>query len=461
MMGFLAISSMNAQTIPNSSFENWSTKSLAPQPKLWVTLNPEFQAATGKPSVIKSSDAVSGKFSAKIMGSDKGLPSILLLGDSFSLKGVPYTSKPDSLNFHFKSNLAMGDTAEIDIVFKKSGIPIGLNLKTVLSSHSSWIDTSIALSCFFKPDSVICAINMTKVKAGHFLQIDNFKLIGTSVNQLGNNDFENWDSASTEEADGWYGLNDLAVGTGNNPVLTKSTDARTGNFAMQVKTESVNILGSKTTIGFATTGSLSTGRMLGGFPASTRPGKFTFYYKYTPAKSGDTANVGVWIRHKGVTLDSTVAHLLPASTYTQFDLTIPNIAANIPDTVNIVFSSSNFDGKDKYKSPIYAGSTLVVDDLSFSTVSGIENELSSNGIVNIFPNPSNGNFYLGCMKDDAEPMDFILCNATGQEVFRQKLNIGSMDKQAYLIETGKLGNGVYFYFLRNDKGMKTGKLVIE
>src|SRR5579864_852511 len=83
----LLFGSVYSQTIPNPGFENWHTKYLTPQLQSWKSVSSESEVLIGKPNVLKSSDAASGKYSVKVMGTVRGFPGLLFQGDIVKLKG--------------------------------------------------------------------------------------------------------------------------------------------------------------------------------------------------------------------------------------------------------------------------------------------------------------------------------------------------------------------------------------
>lgn len=475
IMAIMPLCSLFAQTIPNPGFENWTSKYTAPSLNSWTNVNELGYFLTGKKSVAQSTDSRSGKYSAKIQavaGKGQSIGGLIILGTigkNGPTGGVAYASKPDSIKFSFKLNNMKGDTAQFILLFKNEkstltkGVVGGFDIK-LGGNRTNWVDTTMKI--FYYPASptpdtvfaMIVAGNMT----GSSVQVDNIQLIGSgTIAQLPNHDFEKWDSTGYEDADNWMGLNDLAVASGVSADAVKTTDAHTGSFAMQIKTEIANPFGQgNDTLGYVTTGSLGRGGLVGGFPYSNRPIKLSFYYKYNPTNSNDSANAGVWINYKGKKLDSSFVSLPASSSYTLYEMTIPYIGKNMPDTVNIAFASSNVAAK-KHGGIAYIGSTFIVDDLLFTDYTGIEEQNSNISMLNIFPNPATNSLYLQCYKNDNEAIDFTINNTLGQVVFSKKMNIAANDNNPQKIQIGNLASGIYIYSVKNTFGTRTGKLVIE
>ncbi len=119
----VAFFAANAQNINNGGFENWTGS----RPTNWYTIDQILTqfGETGTKFVTKdsASNKVEGTYSAKLytdtsVVASRLLPGILSIGSvayangiGIYTNGVPFTSRPDSLKFSFKSVPAAGDTA--------------------------------------------------------------------------------------------------------------------------------------------------------------------------------------------------------------------------------------------------------------------------------------------------------------------------------------------------------------
>ena len=459
--------SIFAQTIPNAGFENWSTSYTDPQPSQWGTTN-NFSALLSTNSCVqRSTDARSGKYSVKISAAQAGtnvFPGAVFQGSIKTFKGVPYTSQPSTFSFSYKGNIAAGDSAKVLIAFYNYSSPFLKLTKGLLGgasfglkgSHTSWIDTSVTLNyitSLIVPETMVFAVIYSNPQNNTFIQVDSLIFSGSgTVKQLPNNNFENWDSTGVDQADGWFSLNKYLALEGLTRTVSKSTDAHNGSYAIQLQSDTLG-LGGNDTFALITTGTFSGKGMLGGFAANTHPNKLSFYYKYTPGKSGDSGNVAVWLRKNGKTVDSSLGVLPPASTYTLYELTIPG--TGIPDTINIAFSSSNVQGKHGAA----LGSILLLDDLSFTTISGID-EATKNNTFEIYPNPANESFSIQYKGGHTGMINFVLINSLGQEVMRKQLS-STLDAQAFKISCHTLPSGIYMYSLQCGNEEKSGKIILH
>jgi hypothetical protein len=75
--------------------------------------------------------------------------------------------------------------------------------------------------------------------------------------------------------------------------------------------------------------------------------------------------------------------------------------------------------------------------------------------VSIYPNPNNGTFMLQ-FPSMKEPALVIFYNSVGQKVF-ERVNVGSEET----FDLSHLPKGVYFFHLKSEKSVATGKLILN
>jgi len=127
---------LNAQQLPNPSFENWDILTdISPHDDLatsWNTVNSSldaFTAGTLSPTCYQSTDFVTGSFSIYLVSVAPPLPTFPVVNGiattgtinttTYDVEGgVAYTMRPDSLAGWFKSNPQTGDLPTIEIVLK-------------------------------------------------------------------------------------------------------------------------------------------------------------------------------------------------------------------------------------------------------------------------------------------------------------------------------------------------------
>jgi hypothetical protein len=233
----------------------------------------------------------------------------------------------------------------------------------------------------------------------------------TASAQVPNGGFENWktdtsilnitqqiilnDTFSFEDPLNWTSVNYITgadtflPGTpGGVIMVTKSTNAHSGNFAARIETQNITIplIGLQTAIpGFVISGEfkISVSNLLGsgGFSPTSLPGSgitvsgrldsFSVYANYTPV-TGDSALL-VAVLRKGTNVVATAAQFIKASTngYKKFTAPFVYSECDVPDSVTFALSSSNlFELQSLVGSlgsgTLAPGSVLLVDDVSFT-----------------------------------------------------------------------------------------------
>ncbi len=168
--------------------------------------------------------------------------------------------------------------------------------------------------------------------------------------QIPNGNFENWTS---DEADGWNSL----------PIYTaeQTNDIVQGNSAIKLISQSIlgQLFPGLITLGEIDINSQS---LTGGTPYSDRPDGISFFFKYQ-ASGIDTMFFGAFLtKWNDNTLSADTIGMTGYLNSDNYDLyteiNLPFIYSSDinPDTLNIVFTSSGFNGN--------AGSTLYIDSLS-------------------------------------------------------------------------------------------------
>lgn len=198
--------------------------------------------------------------------------------------------------------------------------------------------------------------------------------IACAQNQIPNSDFENWTGNTPGN---WDTSNENILGTDYVCVTRESSDPQHGLYSAKVQSVSHDIIfvGTVTMPGILTLGNVvidilnQTGGVTGGVPVSGYPKFLKGYYKYQPVGS-DSCIVGIGLTKWNGTTRDTVAYSYTkfggaVSTWQEFTLPVEYETFVEPDTMNIVFSSSNIE-----LGTIINGSTLRVDNLwlEFSAV---------------------------------------------------------------------------------------------
>lgn len=260
--------------------------------------------------------------------------------------------------------------------------------------------------------------------------------ISANSQTIPNNGFETWaitPPAPFESAEGWAG----------GPSISKSTNAHSGSFALQLQTAvftNPNNGETDTISGNAFTGTPGMGPGMPGTPGfafTNRPDSLTGWYTYST--SGNDANeVRVILSRWDTTtlqreeIANTVFSCNPIDLYTRFSFPIQYNSSNTPDTASIEIRSSN----SPMEAPVL-GSILLVDDLEFTSAdqTGFSN-ISTSPSFRIFPNPANDFLNISGKNNEI----IIIINALGQTIELIHLSANSITN----ISTSNYSNGIYF-----------------
>ncbi|MBD2714915.1 T9SS type A sorting domain-containing protein [Microvirga sp. STR05] len=187
-----------AQSVPNAGFETWTTQAGTEYPASWLTTDAIY-GGQGIPislgTVTKSTESYAGSFAAKMESKTLfGLPfpAFLILGSrfltssTFGVGGIPYTSRPATLQFWYKLTLAANDSAGVYVALTRGGGQaaqiIGAGA-TILPARAAYGQISVPISYALgqAPDSLrlffLCGTG--GVAASSALWIDEVALTGS------------------------------------------------------------------------------------------------------------------------------------------------------------------------------------------------------------------------------------------------------------------------------------------
>jgi len=165
--------------------------------------------------------------------------------------------------------------------------------------------------------------------------------------------------------------------------LSRSTDAKTGQYALQLTT----YLGEQDNLPSVQSGFLTSGYwdnscscIQGGMPYTLTKDTLAFWYKYAP-QGNDQAQIYLHFLQNRLQIGGKLQNLNATSTYQYVE--IPFELSNVPDHVVIQANSSKWENK----SLSYIGSTLLLDNMYFkSTITNVEKNVLKDKIT-LSPNP--------------------------------------------------------------------------
>ncbi|MES2395200.1 MAG: T9SS type A sorting domain-containing protein [Bacteroidota bacterium] len=265
-----------------------------------------------------------------------------------------------------------------------------------------------------------------------------------------NGGFEDWTNEfSYEVPNGWQTLNFMSLLTPPNPVSAFKAigvDKRSGNFALKLKTVYFNNIPQQIEIDDSVGGTY-TGKItysppsdIQGFSYSGRPEKLEFWFKYYPV-GNDVGKASFLLQKWNGSGHDTIAFasmpIAEATSYTLFQLTPTYYSTEIPDTASIGFSSS------MNTSTARLGTTLYIDDLTFSGWVGVDEQHSLTGKVKIFPNPATDNVNICTSIKEANEIKVF-------DSFGKLEGIYKIQDDNININTCLFSSGIYLYDI-NDK----------
>lgn len=470
------ISAYGQNSVPNGTFENWTTGTFNNPQYYPYTSNTSTYLRQSVFNVTRTTDAYHGSYAVQLatttMPGDTAFAyfvNIVPGNNSPALwhGGMPYNQIPTGIKGYYKYNVATADSATMIIAFSAGGTNIrtyyfkigGINSTYKLFNFT--FDPALlttpdsvefgAISCKFSPN-----MDEPHGVAGSVLKLDSVYFTGVSSQPVQmNGDFELWQSQSINFPTQWYPLSGSDQGTG----VYQTTDADKGVYAVELKT----LLGDRNGHPAAQGAAISTGyyptncsgncSQRGGNPFSNRKDTLVFSYKYAPA-SNDSAIVLLNFKKNGSTINTQLLYLHASATYQKKELPF-NLGLD-PDTVIVSISSS--DWRDTTLS--FVGSDLKIDEMflkSQAIITGI-NRISSekDKIISIFPNPSNGKFQIRSLGTDILRLEIY--DANGKKVYSNpKFNRYESNE----IDLSEYSKGIYFVKIYDGSRNYSEKIVIN
>lgn len=436
-----------AQTIVNGAFENWTITNYD-EPDNWNTANSELNRGGGIVTVTKvtgrSNFAI--KLETKVSGGDTSFAYFSNTeGDPEAGEGgVPYTQKPDSITGYYQYNVASGDTALLLVLFKKNGSIVSADLFKVTGTQSSFTRFAYPLSLSVTPDTVIIAaassnaIDNIGVKPGSIITFDDLAFVGTGITQvIPNGNFNSWSAKSYDEANNWS-----RAGSG----VSRTTDSYRGSYAVLLETK--DVFDGDANPSAICNGTFGDNGPEGGVPYTRTQDTLVFYYKYIPQGSS-TGAVSVSLFAAGSPVGGQFVPIAAASSYTKME--VPFQAGNTPDTIRIVFLSSDF--------PVVVanmGTKLYVDEVQLKSQplnTGIKPVVVFHNSINLYPNPATTDISISIDAVNSSKALLIVSDVLGRDILLKDVNI-EIGTNIFSTSVNQLPGGVYYCRLVNSLGQQ-------
>jgi hypothetical protein len=280
-----------------------------------------------------------------------------------------------------------------------------------------------------------------------------------------NSTLENWATRGGIEApNNWQTTDDIAervlglrIPTGT---VTKSTTAHGGSFAVQLQTQL--FLGQSEVPGEIILGTSFHGgshELPGGQPFTARPASLQFYYQLSggnPARDSAGAFVQLIRRVNGqsvVVAQGEQYYTTPTTGgYTLATIPLDYQSTLAPDTVVMAFASST--------SFLTAGTTLLVDDISFVGTATGTRDAANALALQVAPNPSpDGRYRLSSTEPGLLAAPLVVLDAAGRQVRREAALRPGQALAERPLDLSELPVGMYSVQLLAPTGTVTRKLI--
>lgn len=439
--------------LQNGGFENWTNTTLYDFTTVWNTSDQDQYV--GVPTVVKSTDAQNGTYSAEIRSVSYGPASDTAFGYVFHGNtgamgpsgGIPYTASFNTIKFRYKCDLPVAnDSVYVYMIRFLGGTVVDYTVAPVVGgTTSTWTQGSLTVSSvpqdelFFgfvmgdPNNGVLCA-------PGSWARFDNVELFNgaAAATAVPDFSFESWSSNSIETPDNWFTLNDILSGMGMQNAV-KSTDAAVGTYSIELTT--IQDPNSGDTIpGFISAGPInfmSMGNPFAAIPYNASPTLLSCKYQHMPVNS-DQGVIQVQFFQAGNPIGNAMMPFVTNFTWT--NLSVPVTIAGTPDSMLfIAFSGDN------------PGTVLKLDELSLSGGNvGLDEFNSMN--LSIYPNPATDKV----MVKLEGTFGYELINVYGT-IVASAFNLNN----AIEIDLTQFNSGSYFIRLTNASSTETHSLVIQ
>ena len=282
--------------------------------------------------------------------------------------------------------------------------------------------------------------------------------------QIPNPSFECWDTTHLplyEDPCNWTSYNYFAA-QGYPVFVFKTTDAHTGNYAIEVRTvgytNPLPPFNPLVDVGRAQTG---TDYQNGpnGFPYTQRPSTFSAWVKYLP-QGIDSAEIKIklykWSVSLGQPQDVATAVFYVSGSSSQYQCKMgtfsyvpPFTLSGNPDTASVYISSS-FDNNTT------AGSIVKVDDIAFGNCTvGIQDVAGNNFSPTFYPNPASDVISFSSLPPGADRVKIF-------EITGKMVAADAVSNSRARVDVRTLMPGIYFYGVYDDDNrlVSSGKFSI-
>ncbi|MFT4523600.1 MAG: hypothetical protein ACI8ZN_002555 [Bacteroidia bacterium] len=438
-----------AQNVPNGSFEDWIDVEKSSLDNWLVVGDVEksTDATEGSSAVIFTNTVASDQFGLITSGP--------LINDKVT--SVAYDEQPLSLRFNAKYNIAVGDGAQIVVLFSFKGSVLAyLSFDILGNSADTFRSFSLPITwqVSTQPDSVAYVISSRNLEEDQvygdgYLIIDDFHFasISTRNKEIPNGNFETWKTTKTPSLTGWFTTDDyLEKLTGvrfPTPFVTQTTQSHSGKLALELTSRST---GAELAAGLAITGSSEAAFENPSIAINQKWKYLEGYYKYSPMNN-DTALVLAALYYQGnVIAYETFEIGNKTDEFTYFAMPITYTLGLTPDSATVAFASADPDN------PKGDRSKLTIDGVQF-TNQNLSVFSFDQHRLKVYPNPVNDVVNISGLSQ-IEGAEYSLFNSLGQIV---QSGIASKNLQ---VNMSGLAQGMYILNI-NGRYVNTSKLLFK
>jgi hypothetical protein len=278
-----------------------------------------------------------------------------------------------------------------------------------------------------------------------------FFVSNSQAQNVPNGGFENWTSAGLwENPDFWQTTDSFSITQSGMHSATKETvDIHGGSYAL--KLTPFTYIAVLQVPGVASNGKINTTTLsiIGGSPDTVRHATLNGWYKYAPV-SGDSCSISVSLFKWNGTSRTLVASgvfgtPVAASSYTQFSINLNYDTTLTPDSMLMTIFSSPFGAS-------HLGTVLLVDDLSFTGVVGIEENSPAEKSVNVYPIPASNEIHIAVNNLNMPNASVEFFDVLGNKVLSSELKTDNST-----VDISKLENGNYFFSILDERKNQVAK----
>jgi len=188
-----------------------------------------------------------------------------------------------------------------------------------------------------------------------------------------------------------------------------------------------------------------------GIPCTVKLTQYKFWYQYSP-NGNDTAECRVALLSNGTPVAGGVFKTGAATSgWQQATVNFTYISSLTPDTLYVLYSAASLDTRPK------AHSILWVDDVTVTLATGIEEGWTEENAIDIFPNPSNGNFSVAAPANGNALQTVEVYNVVGELVYSET----NKNKSTFDINISQSPKGIYFVKFNDGEKIMTEKIVVQ